>query len=166
MRGIVVVIAVVVVLASMAASAAPQPFRQSIRPLPPQELSQLRGRYWHAGCPVPLGRLRVLRVSTVGFDGRYQTGQLVVNRDAATPLAPVFRKLYGLRFPVRHMQLSDMYGPVGGRPKDDDVTGSFSAGKRCRRRAPAEAAPGPGRTTPTASRSTSIRARTRTSGAA
>jgi hypothetical protein len=32
---------------------------------------------------------------------------LVVNRSAAAPLAHVFRRLYGMRFPIRHMTFSD-----------------------------------------------------------
>lgn len=46
-----------------------------------------------------------------GFDGRTHTGQLIVNKDAAAPLVRVFRQLYALRFPIRHMRLADTYGP-------------------------------------------------------
>jgi hypothetical protein len=53
-------------------------------------------------------------------------GQLVVNKAAAGPLAQAFQQLYKLRFPIRHMLLANMYGPPGSRPKDGDVTGSFS----------------------------------------
>ena len=61
-----------------------------------------------------------------------QTGQLVVNRAAAAPLARVFRKLYALHFPIRHMRLDDVYGPRRDRPRDGDVSGSFE----CRRGGP------------------------------
>jgi hypothetical protein len=80
---------------------------------------------WHAGCPVPLSQLRVLAVSYRGFDGRSHTGRLVVNRNAVAPLRAVFRRLYALHFPIRHMQLSDTYGPTRGQPADGDVTASF-----------------------------------------
>ena len=46
-----------------------------------------------------------------GWDGRPYTGQLVVHADVAAPLATVFRKLYRLKFPIRHMRLGHMYGP-------------------------------------------------------
>ena len=69
-------------------------------------------------------------------------GQLVVNKDAAGPLAKAFGQLYELRFPIRHMRLANMYGPPAGRPTDGDVTGSFS----CRKAVPSpcngERAPG------------------------
>jgi hypothetical protein len=67
-------------------------------------------------------------------------GQLVVNQDVAAPLARVFRRLYDLRFPIRHMRLADMYGPEGARPRDGDVTGSFS----CREAVPSPCTGGTG----------------------
>jgi hypothetical protein len=109
------------------------PFESSIRPLPePLEASLIKTGSWREGCPVSLEGLRVLTVTHWGFDDRPHTGQLVVNRDVAKPLATVFRKLYKLRFPIRHMRLADMYGPKRARPADGDVTGSF----RCRQSVP------------------------------
>jgi hypothetical protein len=74
---------------------------------------------------VTLSQLRLLTVTYVGFEGRATTGQLVVNAAAVAPLTQVFRRLYALRFPIRHMQLTDTYGPARGRPVDGDVTASF-----------------------------------------
>ncbi len=67
-----------------------------------------------------------------GFDDRVHEGQLVVNRDVAAPLAKVFRKLYDLRFPIRHMRFADAYGPARARPADGDISGSFE----CRQAVP------------------------------
>ena len=75
-----------------------------------------------------------------GFDGRAHSGQLVVNAEAAGSLARVFRKLYALHFPIRHLQLADMYGPTSGRPRDDDVSGSFD----CRQAVPSPCTGGRG----------------------
>jgi len=98
----------------------------SIRPLSASERAEVvSAKEWHSGCPVALSQLRVLTVPYVGFDGRRHTGQLVVNEAAVAPLTTVFRRLYALRFPIRHMQLSDTYGPARGRPADGDFTASF-----------------------------------------
>ena len=96
----------------------------TIRPLTAAERSAVTksGRY-HRGCPVPLSQLRVLTVRHRGFDHRTHTGQLIVNAKYARGLKNVFAKLYALRFPIRHMRLSDTYG--GRHPKDGDVTASF-----------------------------------------
>lgn len=119
-------------LALLAVGQSAQQFESSIRPLPAQLRASLTGESWRPGCPVALADLRLLTVSHWGFDGRVREGQLVVHEDAARPLATVFRRLYRLKFPIRHMRLDDMYGPARARPKDGDVTGSF----RCRQSVP------------------------------
>jgi hypothetical protein len=130
----------VLALPPLAATAQPDQFQSSIRPLSKHMRAQLDGRFWHAGCPVSLSQLRVLRVLHVGFDGRVRTGELVVNRDVARPLVSVFRQLYELRFPIRHMRFADVYGPVRERPKDGDLSGSFE----CRQAVPSPCTGGSG----------------------
>src|ERR671930_18184 len=115
-------------------------FHSSVEPLSPALRAQLTGSVWHRGCPVPLSRLRVLTVTHWGFDGRAHTGRLVVNADAAAPLARVFRRLYRLHFPIRHLRLADSYGPARSRPADGDVSGSFS----CRQAVPSPCTGGTG----------------------
>jgi hypothetical protein len=101
------------------------PVEPTVRPLPQPLRAQLEASFWRPGCPVPLSRLRLLTVSHWGFDGRARKGQLVVNQDVAAPLARVFRRLYDMRFQIRHMRLDDQYGPKSARPRDRDVSGSF-----------------------------------------
>ena len=121
----------VLTLATVALTMA-TPFQSSIAPLPPDVRVQLRKAHvWQPGCPVALSGLRLLTVTHRDFDGRPQTGQLVVNKSAARPLRRVFRQLYALYFPIRHLQLDDAYGPAAKRPTDGDVSGSFE----CRRAA-------------------------------
>jgi hypothetical protein len=115
-------------------------FQTSIQPLSKPQRAQLTGRYWHKGCPVPLSRLRVLTVNHWGFDGRSKRGQLVVNRDAAARLARVFRRLYELHFPIRHMRFADAYGPIRSQPADGDISGAFE----CRQAVPSPCSGGTG----------------------
>ena len=116
------------------------PDQASIRPLPASLRAELRSHVWHPGCPVPLSDLRVLTVSYWGFDSRAHTGQLVVNRHAAGPLSRVFRRLYKLHFPIRHMRLADSYGPARSGPPDGDISGSFE----CRQAVPSPCSGGSG----------------------
>jgi hypothetical protein len=113
-------------------AATPTPFDSSIRPLSADQRSLIALRAWRPGCPVPRGDLRVLAVTHWGFDGRPHAGQLVVNRDVAEPLVSVFRQLYELRFPIRHMRLRDFYLGPRAYPKDLDITASFE----CRQSVP------------------------------
>jgi hypothetical protein len=127
-------------LVPLAATAQPEPFHVSIRPLSEPMQARLSGRFWRPGCPVALSQLRVLRVLHVGFDDRAHTGQLVVNQDVAAPLAKVFRRLYDLRFPIRHMRFADLYVSPRERPKDGDISGSFE----CRQAVPSPCSGGTG----------------------
>ncbi len=117
------------------------PFDSSIKPLPKPVKAQLKaGGFWHQRCPIALSDLRLLTVSYRGFDGRGHTGRLVVHKNAARPLAGVFRQLYQLRFPIRHMRLADTYGPRRSRPRDGDVSASFE----CRQAVPSPCTGGRG----------------------
>jgi D-alanyl-D-alanine carboxypeptidase len=110
----------------------------TIRPLTAGERTAvMKSGNYHRGCPVPLSRLRVLTVRMWGFDHRAHRGQLIVNARYARGLQSVFAKLLALRFPVRHMRLSETYG--GLRPRDGDVTASFEC-----RQASASPCTGPG----------------------
>ncbi len=117
-----------------------EPFHSSIKPLLAPVQAQLTGRFWRPTCPVPLSGLRLLTVAHWGFDGRIHRGQLVVNEDAAAPLARAFRRLYQLRFPIRHLRLADAYGPARSRPADGDISGSFE----CREAVPSPCTGGKG----------------------
>jgi hypothetical protein len=120
-------------VASQSSQARDEAYHASITTVPAPLRAQLVARgFWHTGCPVALWKLRLLSVSYWDFRGETQTGQLVVHRDVAVPLSRVFRRLYELRFPIRHMLLDDMYGPKSARPADDDVSGSF----HCRQSVP------------------------------
>jgi hypothetical protein len=117
------------------------PFHSSIEPLPQPVRAQLKaGGFWHRGCPVSLADLRLLTVSHRGFDRQVHTGELVVNQSAARPLARVFRRLYRIRFPMRHMRLADFYGPRRDRPPDADVSAAFE----CREAVPSPCTGGRG----------------------
>jgi len=128
-------------LAVPVALLAAQAYHVSSRPLPASVRTQVvASDHWHAGCPVPLSGLRLLSVSYWGFDGQGHTGQLVVNAQAVAPLTTVFRRLYQLHFPIRHMRLLDEYGPRSAQPRDGDVTASFE----CRQAVPSPCTGGTG----------------------
>jgi hypothetical protein len=132
---------VLAALALPAALFALASFQSSVTPLSGPVRAELKaGGSWHQGCPVALSDLRVLTVSHWGFDGRAHTGRLIVNRNAARPLAGVFRRLYRLHFPIRHLRLADVYGPIRGRPSDGDASGSFE----CRQAVPSPCQGGTG----------------------
>jgi D-alanyl-D-alanine carboxypeptidase len=123
---------VLVALGAADTSAAERRYHSTVRKLPAPLVADLRDGFWRPGCPAPLSELRLLTVAHWGFDGKIHNGQLVVAREHADALRGVFRKLYDLRFAIRHMRFADMYGSKSGRPADGDVSGSFE----CRQSVP------------------------------
>ena len=119
-------LALSLVAACLVPAVAGAAFESSVRPVPKSVQTLLKkGGFWERGCPVGFRGLRLLTVTHRDFKQRTVTGQLIVNRSAARPLVRVFRQLYRLHFPIRHMQLRDVYGPRRDWPKDGDVSGSF-----------------------------------------
>jgi hypothetical protein len=91
----------------------------------PVTVAQL-GRSWRPGCPVGPAKLRTVRVSYVGFDGRAHAGSLVVNRRVTADVASVFRRLYAARFPIRRMTPIAAYGGSDTRSMAADNTSAFN----------------------------------------
>jgi hypothetical protein len=99
-------------------------FQSSVKPLSPAVRHELKKReFWYSGCPLALSDLRVLTVSTRGFDKRTHASQLIVNKSVTRPLRRVFRKLYALHFPIHHMTIAAVYGNKHQRRAD--ISGSF-----------------------------------------
>jgi hypothetical protein len=111
---------VLVVLAASSAQA--PPFSATVSRVTRAEL----GASWHAGCPVGPGRLRRVRLTYRGFDGKAHTGTLVVNADAVPDVKRIFARLYAARFPIRRMRTIDAYRASDDRSMAADNTSAFN----------------------------------------
>jgi hypothetical protein len=81
---------------------------------------------WRPGCPVPIEDLRILSLAHWGFDGRVHPGELIVHEDVATEVVGVFRALFRARFPIRRMELVDVFGADDRRSMAADNTSGFN----------------------------------------
>jgi hypothetical protein len=106
-------------------------FTSEVTRIPPRIRRWMTGLSWRAGCPVPLRRLRLVRLRYWGFDDRAHLGRLVVHRDVARGVVEVFERLYELSFPIRRMRLVDRYGADDRTSMEHDNTSAFN----CRWRA-------------------------------
>ena len=111
--------------ASRTATRAPA-YDATVSRLPRVTRKLMRGSSWHAGCPVALSDLRLIRLTYWGFDRSAHRGKLVVNERWANDIAAVFRKLYDARFPIRKMRLVDRYGADDKRSMRADNTSAFN----------------------------------------
>jgi hypothetical protein len=114
------------VTASPAGGAARAGFEGESSQLGHAQRKRMKGRSWHRGCPVELGKLRLLEVSHWGFDGDTHRGELVVHQRVAKRIVKVMRSLYRHRFPIRRMKLIDEYGGDDHRSMDADNTSAFN----------------------------------------
>jgi SpoIID/LytB domain protein len=115
----------------------PVPFFGSVSRIGPALRATLVGRNWHPGCPVPVGELRLVRVSYHTFEGGVATGPLVLNERVAAGVLWVFRQLYRADFPIHKIGLPPRYRPP--RPEDWYSTRDLSSSFNCR---PATGNPG------------------------
>ena len=113
---------VALLLAALSSGAEPAPFTSSVSPV---RWADLRFSY-RAGCPVPPARLRLVRVSHWGFDGKPHAGSLVVHRTVAGDVVAVFRRLYSSRFPIRRMVPVSAYRGDDDRAMAADDTSAFN----------------------------------------
>lgn len=101
-------------------------FQGRAEPIDAALRQRMTGVSWRPGCPVGLGRLRLLTVSHWGFDGEVRHGRLVVNEDAAGEMLSAMRSLFRLHYPIRQMRLVDAYGADDHRSMDADNTSAFN----------------------------------------
>jgi hypothetical protein len=112
---------------SPSAKPLPARFKGTVSALPPDLEAEIRGTTWHPGCPVPIGRLRLLTLRYWGFDRQVNEGPMVVHASVASGVVSVFRQLFDARFPIKRMHLAVRYRPNHDDPNDDrDYTAAFN----------------------------------------
>ena len=84
------------------------------------------GASWHDGCPVGPDQLRRVTLSYWDFDGKLQTGAVVVNADAVDAITTAFRRLFDERFPIRRMDTIDRFGGSDDASMAADNTSAFN----------------------------------------
>jgi D-alanyl-D-alanine carboxypeptidase-like protein len=100
----------------------PTRFRARIEPAPAERMTES----WRPGCPVALKDLRLLTLTHWGFDGEVHRGKLVVHADEAHAVTEAFRVLFRSRFPIKRMQLVDVYGGDDDRSMAANNTSAFN----------------------------------------
>ena len=92
-------------------------FEVTMGPIPPDV--QARSS-WTPECPVTLDELVYLTMTHYGFDGRFHTGEMIVNVAVADDVVDVFRKLHEARFPIEQMRV------ITAEEIDAHPTGDFN----------------------------------------
>ena len=101
-------------------------FYADVSRISPRLKRHMTGNSWHRGCPVPIRRLRLIRVSYHNFDGDRRIGKLVANKDAVRALVRALRSMYRNGFRIRKIRLVDRYGGNDRRSMRADNTSAFN----------------------------------------
>ncbi|MFG2292822.1 M15 family metallopeptidase [Streptomyces sp. NPDC048603] len=101
---------------------APPAFAARVTPVPPDRL----GGSHRPGCPVPVDRLRLIRMNHWGFDGRIHRGEMVVHESAVRPVLQAFGSAFEAGFPIRRMQVMAAYGGDDAAAMADDNTSAYN----------------------------------------
>jgi hypothetical protein len=126
MAAVPIVLSLLLAWAPVAAGAGGEPFEGSVSRLDPATRELMTGSSWHEGCPVSLEKLRLVRVTHLGFDGEAHRGKLVVHRRWADEILDVFRRLYARGFPIRRIRLVDRYDADDQASMRHDNTSAFN----------------------------------------
>ncbi len=71
----------------------------------------INGNSYKENCPVKDIDLRYIELNYIDFNGKTQTGELIVHYKVAHNVVKVFRELYNIKYPIREMALiSDFKG--------------------------------------------------------
>jgi hypothetical protein len=90
------------------AASAPEIFKSD--PIPSPLLEKIRHTTWHQGCPVAPESLRQVTLTYRDFNGKQQTGTLIVNADLASEVIRIFEDLFHRGFPIERMVPIEEYG--------------------------------------------------------
>ncbi len=89
--------------------------------------SLINSGVWRSECPVPINRLRIVRLSYWNFeDKEHSDGQIMVLDAVAEPVLKIFKALYKQKFPLAKVRLVDHYKGNDTASMEDNNTSSFN----------------------------------------
>lgn len=111
-----------------AAFADAQEIRTTVAPISDEVWARMQGRSWRAHLPCPRrDELALLSVPYWDFEGRPQTGSLIVARSAAADVARAFDEIFASgKFRIARMRLIDEYGGDDDASMADNNTNGFN----------------------------------------
>ncbi len=77
-------------------------FVSTLGPVPAEVLARST---WREECPVTAEELSYITVSHYGFDGKFHTGEMIINASVAEEIVEIFRQLHEARFPIEQMRV-------------------------------------------------------------
>lgn len=97
-----------------------------VESLPESYRIAMNGVSWNTECPVPMDKLRRVKVGYVGFDGQTMQGELVVHQSVSDEIVNIFKELYAAGYPIKSIAVVDIYMGDDTLSMDADNTSAFN----------------------------------------
>jgi hypothetical protein len=101
-------------------------FRGEVKLLGSKARQRIKRNSWRPGCPVPLRKLRAVKVTHIDFKRRSRRGKLIVHQRYAHQILHAFKRLHHKRFPIRRIKPIDAYGGSDHASMGADNTSAFN----------------------------------------
>lgn len=92
----------------------------------PEIEQRISGKSYPKGCTYPLENLRYVKVKYYDFDGRVQSGELIVNTLIAQDIVEIFKELYDAKYPIEKIRLIDEYNASDDASMADNNSSAFN----------------------------------------
>ncbi len=96
-----------------------------VEAIPDGVFARMRGKSYPEGCRVSRSSLRYVRLLHRDLDGKTRMGELVCNKQIASDVLRVFRKLYDEGYPIHSVRLIDDFGADDERSMRANNTSCF-----------------------------------------
>ncbi len=94
-------------------------------PIPDDVFARMQGKSYPKGCRVSRSSLRYVRLLHHDVDGKVRMGELVCNKQIASDVLQVFRKLYDEGYAIHSVRLIDDFGADDERSMRANNTSCF-----------------------------------------
>lgn len=75
--------------------------------------------------PISFDELSYIELSYYDFNGKVNTGEMVVNKSVANEVVDIFKELYDKKYPIEKIRLIDEYNAIDAESMADNNSSSF-----------------------------------------
>jgi hypothetical protein len=99
----------------------------TINAIPPERAESMRKtNVWTSECPIPIERLKLLKIEHYNFNNETQQGEIIVFDAVAHVVIEIFKRLHKIKFPIAKMCPIDDYQGNDEASMEDNNSSAFN----------------------------------------
>lgn len=98
----------------------------AVEAVPEHYRAAMTGVSWKKECPVPMDKLRRVKVGYIGYDGQVMQGELIVHQSVSEEIAEIFKELLAAGYPIKGVSVVDLYQGDDTLSMEADNTSAFN----------------------------------------